>query len=82
MTTRTRSSTAALALLLAGLMAAPTHAGTRKASDVSKLRSNLAGQPVKNCTKVNGRNGYYANPFCTPEEQRRFDIWEARQLGK
>ncbi len=33
--------------------------------------------PVKDCTRVNGRYGYYGNPWCTRAEQARWDRWEA-----
>ena len=29
--------------------------------------------PLKDCTRINGRYGYYGNPWCTPAEQRRWD---------
>jgi hypothetical protein len=29
--------------------------------------------PMKDCTRVNGRFGYYGNPWCTPAEQRAWD---------
>jgi hypothetical protein len=38
--------------------------------------------PAKDCTRINGRHGYYANPFCTPAEQLAFDRWEVRRLGR
>lgn len=34
----------------------------------------------KDCTRYNGRWGYYGNPWCTPAEQRAFDLWEVRRL--
>ncbi len=34
--------------------------------------------PVKDCTRINGRFGYYGNPWCTPAEQARWDAWSAR----
>jgi hypothetical protein len=37
-------------------------------------------EAVKDCTKINGRWGYYGNPWCTPSEQARFDRWEASRL--
>lgn len=39
---------------------------------------NLAAPP-KDCTRLNGRRGYYGNPWCTPEEQHAFDLWDARR---
>ena len=29
--------------------------------------------PVKDCTRLNGRYGYYGNPWCTKAEQERWD---------
>lgn len=37
------------------------------------------GAPRKDCTRLNGRWGYYGNPWCTKAEQRAFDRWEARR---
>jgi hypothetical protein len=39
-----------------------------------------ADAPVKDCTRLNGRVGYYANPWCTPAEQDRFDRWDAKRV--
>lgn len=33
--------------------------------------------PVKDCTRLNARFGYYGNPWCTPAEQERWDRWDA-----
>jgi hypothetical protein len=38
-------------------------------------------QPPKDCTRFNGRQGYYGNPWCTPEEQVRWDRYEAKRLS-
>lgn len=40
------------------------------------VRQALNTTPVKECTRLNGRVGYYANPWCTPAEQLRWDKWE------
>lgn len=48
--------------------------------DQKVARKALRDVPVKDCTKYNGRWGYYGNPYCTPAEQERFDRWEARNL--
>lgn len=42
-------------------------------------RQLASNEPVKNCTRVNGRMGYYGNPWCTPAEQARWDRWDARR---
>lgn len=33
--------------------------------------------PPKECHRFEGRNGYYGNPWCTEEEQLRWDRWDA-----
>ena len=38
--------------------------------------------PVKDCTRINGRMGYYANPWCTPAEQARWDRWDSRRTQR
>ena len=38
--------------------------------------------PLKDCTRFNGRWGYYGNPWCTPAEQRAFDRWEAHFIAR
>jgi hypothetical protein len=35
--------------------------------------------PVKDCTRLNGRWGYYGNPWCSPAEQLLWDRWDARR---
>lgn len=35
--------------------------------------------PVKDCTRIVGRYGFYGNPWCSPAEQRAFDRWETRR---
>ena len=65
----------ALMLVVATAFAASGEAGTRKG-----VRSALP--PLKDCTRVNGRGGYYGNPWCTPAEQLAFDRAEARRLGR
>ena len=39
---------------------------------------SLRHMPAKDCTRVNGRYGYYGNPWCNRLEQLRWDRWEAR----
>ena len=33
--------------------------------------------PIKDCTRYNGHFGFYGNVWCTPEEQARWDKYEA-----
>jgi hypothetical protein len=65
----------ALMLAVAAVCATASEAGSRKG-----VRS--APPPVKDCTRLNGRWGYYGNPWCTPAEQLAFDRAEARRLGR
>jgi len=64
----------ALVLVAAAAVGVPAEAGSRKG-----VRS---APPVKDCTRINGRWGYYGNPWCTPAEQLAFDRAEARRLGR
>jgi hypothetical protein len=43
-------------------------------------RKAVPAAPIKDCTRFNGRFGYYGNPWCTPAEQARWDRYEARRL--
>ena len=38
--------------------------------------------PLKDCTRINGRYGYYGNPWCSPSEQLRWDRWTTRQRAR
>lgn len=62
--------------LLASAATIPADAGA-----ASRRAKSVDAAPAKDCTRLNGRVGYYGNPWCTPAEQRRWDIWEARRLG-
>jgi hypothetical protein len=64
----------ALAALIP-LCVLPAHAGGSRAPAGS--RPDLRHPPPKDCTRYNGRIGYYANPWCTPAEQRAWDLWDA-----
>lgn len=65
-----------LAMALVGATAAsPSYAG-RKSTRTAQP------PPVKDCTRVNGRWGYYGNLWCTPAEQLAWDRAEARRLGR
>ena len=63
-----------LALALAVAAGAPSEAGSGKGA-------RKVPPPVKDCTRVNGRWGYYENQWCTPAEQQAWDRAEARRLG-
>ena len=45
----------------------------------SKQWGKLAEAPLKDCTRLNGRWGYYGNPWCSPAEQLRWDRWDAQR---
>ncbi len=62
--------TVCLAVLAMALLPAAAHADHRK-------RPSNVEQPLKDCTRLNGRYGYYGNPWCTPAEQKRWDRWQA-----
>ena len=47
-----------------------------------KARQAYADAPVKDCTRLNGRWGYYDNPWCSPAEQLRWDRWDVRRTGR
>ncbi len=46
----------------------------------TRTRPAASQPPPKDCTRFNGRFGYYGNPWCTPAEQDRWDRWEARRF--
>jgi len=63
--------TAAAAVALLAPMS--THSEARK-------RGAEVQRPVlKDCTRVNGRFGYYGNPWCTPAEQKAWDRATSRR---
>jgi len=47
-----------------------------------KQWGKLAEAPLKDCTRLNGRWGYYGNPWCSPAEQLRWDRWDAQRFGR
>jgi hypothetical protein len=65
------STTAVLAAVLAA-----------SAEARGKYRSKIVEPPLKDCTRLNGRVGYYGNPWCSPDEQLRWDRWDARRSGR
>jgi len=60
----------ALAMLA---LALPAEAGRRKGMRAAQP------SPAKDCTRLNGRFGYYGNPWCTPAEQRAWDRATSRR---
>lgn len=65
-----------MAFAAAVAVATPTVAGGHRRDRPHDAR---AAVPVKDCTRFNGRWGYYGNPWCTAQEQRAFDLWDARR---
>jgi hypothetical protein len=48
--------------------------------NLPSTRQSVSAPPIKDCTRFNGRFGYYANQWCTPAEQARWDKWEVQRL--
>ena len=67
---------AALVIALAAMAASPSFADRKSA------RTAQPPPALKDCTRVNGRWGYYGNLWCTPAEQQAWDRAEARRLGR
>lgn len=63
--------------LAAVLVAAPASAEGYRGHKAHRDYARAA--PIKDCTRLNGRFGYYANPWCTAAEQARWDRWSARK---
>lgn len=61
--------------------AVPMHASADHGPS-NPVRRIAGDGPIKNCTRLNGRMGYYGNPWCTPAEQALWDRWEARRILK
>jgi hypothetical protein len=49
------------------------------AAQADKARRSNTDPPIKDCTRINGRWGFYGNFWCTPAEQLRWDRWQARR---
>jgi hypothetical protein len=64
-------------LAMTQLLAPSAHAGVDPT--LAGSRPSLRQAPLKDCTRINGRYGYYANPWCSPAEQRAWDLWDARR---
>lgn len=70
------------ALLSAAALFAAGSASAEGYRDYKAQRDYVRTAPVKDCTRVNGRWGYYGNPWCTPAEQDRFDRWSAARWAR
>lgn len=71
----------ATTLLLAALPVVMTGTSADAAKKSRPLRQALSATPIKDCTRFNGRIGYYANPWCNAAEQDRWDRWDAKRVG-
>jgi hypothetical protein len=56
-------------------------AGTGETRD-RKAADAVLRPPLKDCTRFNGRIGYYGNPWCTEAEQRAWDLATERRRVK
>jgi hypothetical protein len=65
----------ALLVAIGAASAVPSAANDRR-------QARNPAPPAKDCTRLNGRYGYYDNPWCTPAEQRAWDRAEARRLPR
>jgi hypothetical protein len=65
----------ALLLVAALSVAGAAHAGGERWRKAG--RADVREAAIKDCTRLNGRYGYYGNPWCTPAEQARWDRWSA-----
>jgi hypothetical protein len=54
---------------------------TTSAAEAREFRPKLSASP-KDCTRINGRWGYYGNPWCTRAEQLRWDRWDAARAQR
>jgi hypothetical protein len=78
MTARTPAKT----LLLAAFSVVMIGTSADAAKKSRPLRQTLADATVKDCTRFNGRIGYYGNPWCNAAEQARWDRWDAAQAKR
>jgi hypothetical protein len=62
-----------------GLVAFLTAILATSAANADKARRYNTDPPIKDCTRINGRWGFYGNFWCTPAEQLRWDRWQARR---
>lgn len=83
---RTISMKAIGAAVLAALgfvaMCAIPALGGHRTSAPSYHRHDTGYRALKDCTRVNGRYGYYGNPWCSAAEQAAFDRWDARRRAR
>ncbi len=56
--------------------------GEYRSAPAKMKRGRNSTMPIKDCRRYNGRWGYYGNPWCSPAEQRAFDVWDAERIGR
>ncbi len=71
----------AAAVVVAAFSTLPLAASADPAK-TSRVRQSATLSPPKDCTRFNGRFGYYANPWCSYAEQERWDRWEAARAKR
>jgi hypothetical protein len=64
--------TAASAALPTGAVIANSQ---MRPSEILEIGARRSAAPVKDCTRFNGRYGYYGNPWCTEREQLLWDLY-------
>ncbi len=69
------------ALGVLAMCAIPALAGHRTSAP-GYDRHDAGHRAIRDCTRVNGRYGYYGNPWCSAAEQAAFDRREARRLAR
>jgi len=77
MTTSIRA--AAVLILAVSILPASAVAASALAA---RPKAFAVATPAKDCTRFNGRFGYYGNPWCSPAEQDRWDRWEAARARR
>ena len=61
------------ALVLVGTMPMVANAAA------ARVRHAATAASIKDCTRFNGKHGYYGNPWCTTAEQLQWDRWDSRR---
>ncbi len=59
------------------IVADAASAGGRRAHKVP--RQEIGQAPLRDCTRINGRSGYYGNPWCNARQQALWDRWSDRR---
>ncbi len=77
MTSKPAISFLAFSALALAALSAPVLAGGARHSERA-----YSAYPLKDCTRINGRWGYYGNPWCSPREQDAWDRFEARRHAR